>query len=428
MRHLRRHVWFYIFHGVVLLAVCFAYLFHFRPQDLDKTTVVSALVLILWSIYNSPILPKLAGQGVVSSYRIACIRHFNVFSKVSVVLLAGAILWGGVMLRELWSRWTYVDLVKRMTFDESLESVPLASVEDLAKAFNLYPHRREIVFVVARMSRLLAFDDETSNYNVFAKAFLSRVDRDKVVKVYSDKSRLASFEGSNDPIIFLTRLIVDADFNATSLREALGLLMKHRQGDELAQLHRLILEHELASLPPQPDPSEIEQLRSIRTQMRQLLDGVKGQTSTGTYMRLVTSHAFQEILDHYVSAHVQLADLSRPAGEVNTIVGLCARILTTRKQIANASEVPWLDGPGRLALYQFFKHRVGRESDITSKMLKFYGRVPGLVEALDTKIIAAEAYKDYRSLETWDKGTPLNGAFSGSGMNSKLTQWLKAGW
>jgi hypothetical protein len=416
-----RYALFYVFHGILFLSLCFAILFHFRPQDLDKSAILSTIVLIVWTIYNSPALPKVTGHGMVRAYRAAFVRRFGLSWKVWAVVLIVVGIWGGLMVRELWSRWTYVDLIKRMTFDESQESVPLATAEDLSAAFNLYPHRREVPFLLVRMSRLLAFDDQPTNFNLFVKAFLARIDQSAVLRRYSDQMALEQYEGALDPVVYLARLIVDADAaSPASVERALAILSNGRGSDEFARVNRLVLQHEMASPSSPPDRPAIERLKSTRGEMREAIADIKG--------RVTTSHVFQEMLDHYAQVHVQLADLSQPAAEASSIVGLYGRILTMRKHIANSADVPWLDGPGRLTLYHFFKHRTGRESEISRNVLRFYAQVPGLVEALDRQLVQAEAFKEYRTQETWDRGTPLNGAFSGSGMNAKLRQWLKTGW
>ena len=415
------HVLFYVFHGILLLALCFAVLFYFRPEDLDKTTILSTIILGVWTIYNSPKLPKVTGHRMLLAYREVFRRKFGMFWKIWAVVLVAIGVGGGLMVRELWSRWTYVDLIKRMAFDESKESVPRPTAEDLSAAFNLYPHRREVPFIVVRMSRLLAFDDQPTNFNVFVKAFLARIDESRVLGRYSDRLTLERYEGAIDPVVYLARLVVDADgASPASVQRGLAILANSRGTDEFARVNRLVLEHELASPSSPSDRSAIERLKTVRAEMREAITGTRGQVAT--------SHVFQEMLDHYAQAHVQLADLSQPAAEAAAIVGLYGRILTVRKHIANAADVPWLDGPGRLTLYHFFKHRTGRESEIGRTVVGFYAQVPGLVDALDRQLVQAEAFKEFRAVETWDRGTPLNGAFSGSGMNAKLKQWLKTGW
>ena len=252
------YVLFYVFHGILLLALCFAVLFHFRPEDLDKTTILSTIILGVWTIYNSPVLPKVTGHGMVLAYRRVFVRNFGMFWKIWAVVLVAIGVGGGLMVRELWSRWTYVDLIKRMAFDESKESVPRPTAEDLSAAFNLYPHRREVPFIVVRMSRLMAFDDQPTNFNVFVKEFLARIDESGVLGRYSDRLTLERYEGAIDPVVYLARLVVDADgASPASVQRGLAILANGRGTDEFARVNRLVLEHELVSASPPSDRAAI---------------------------------------------------------------------------------------------------------------------------------------------------------------------------
>jgi len=374
-----------------------AYLFYVQPEALDKTKWVSAVVLLAWSVYNSPLVPVVAGYGLLSAYRRRCVRAFGQFGIASAIVTAVVLASGGYAMRDLWARWSYVDLIKQLTHDEGLESVPLANAEDLATAFNLYPHRREVPFIVARMSRLLAFDDETSNYNLFAAAFLAKIRRAEVESRYARKAAFEKYEGAIDPILYLARTIVDAaGATPASLREAIELLKKRRPNDELAGLYLLVFEHELLDFETDAQQA-LDRRESVRKRIFDLLESIRRQTSTKAHIRLVTSHVFQEVLDHYAQVHIQLADARQPAPLLETIVGLYGRILTVRRQIATASEVPWLDGPGKFTIYHYFKHRVGRESEITRRVMQFHATVPGLKEALDRRIFSAEANRSFGS-------------------------------
>jgi len=330
-----------------------------------------------------------------------------------------------LMFRELWSRWTYVDLIKTTTLDKSRESFPFVTAEELAQAFNLFPHRREVPFILARMSRLLAFDDETTNYNTYIAKFLQKIAVDAVLLRYGDRKVLERYEGAIDPIVYLSRLMVDARrADHKALTEAIEMLRRYRKTDGLAEFTRLIHEHELYER-----EGNREKLRGIQQEIEQLLVGIRKQESPRAHIEHLTSHLFQELLDHYAQLQIETASAGSARGDsVRHTVLLYSRVLTLRKQIASASEVPWLDGPGRFTLYHYFKHRVGRESNITREVLKLFDSLPGLTEAMDEKIFNAEAFKEFRSLETWDKGTPLSSSFSGKGMNERLVQWLRSGW
>jgi hypothetical protein len=423
---LARYIYFYGIHLFFFLFASSAYLFFFKPEYLDVSNWVWALIIIMWSAYNSPLLPKVFGSELIVSYRESCVRRFGTFRNVSLIVSIPILLIGAVMFKELWSRWTYVELIKTITLDKSRESFPFATADELAEAFNLYPHRREVPFILARMSRLLAFDDETSNYNIYIARFYQKVNTKAVFARYRDRRVLERYDGAMDPIVYLSRMSVDArGADHQSLADAIGVLWKYRDADGLATFLRLIHEHEMYNR-----EGNHNKLQETRETIKKLLDGIRRQESAQTHIEDITSHLFQELLDHYAQLHIETtsAETIAPGDRIKRTVQVYSRILAVRKLIANASEVPWLDGPGKFTLYQYFKHRVGRESNITTEVFKLFDTLPGLAEAMDQKIFNAEAFKEFRSLETWERGTPLSSTFSGKGMNERVMQWLRSGW
>jgi hypothetical protein len=317
-----------------------------------------------------------------------------------------------------------------MTWDEGTEAIPFATATDLAEAYNLYPHRREVPFILGRMGRLLAFDDQTSNFNLFIAVFLKHLQRDRIIERYQNRRVLERYKGAIDPIIYLTRIIVEARENSrpASLANAICLLNQYRRDDELAEFYRLIYEHEqVESQKANPDQT-MDKLSRIRDRIKHYLDEISSQKSPRNHIRLVTSHVFQEILDHYAQLHVELATEKDKDHLLHVIPQLYARILTTRQQISNASDVPWLDGPTKFTIYHYFKHQVGRESDVTRQIMDFLEKVPGLTQVLKKRIADTEAFRHFRNLDTWDRGTPLDANYAGTGMHKKVVEWLKSGW
>ena len=102
-----------------------------------------------------------------------------------------------------------------------------------------------------------------------------------------------------------------------------------------------------------------------------------------------------------------------------------ARVLTMRQKIISETDVPWLSGPGKLTIYHVFKESVGRQTHVTRKISATLGAIPALRSVLKRRILDAEAFKAYRELEFWDRGTPLDKKFAGSGMHQALLSSLK---
>jgi hypothetical protein len=60
--------------------------------------------------------------------------------------------------------------------------------------------------------------------------------------------------------------------------------------------------------------------------------------------------------------------------------------------------------------------------------MRLFDKVPGLQNAMKKRIADAEAFKEFRNLDAWDRGTPLSANFAGTGMYKKIMEWLKSGW
>jgi hypothetical protein len=446
MPRLSHYLYFYVSHALFLFAACFAYLFHFRPEILDWSHWIAVFLVLLWGVYNSPLFAKVVGYTFLQSYRRLCLRCFTVFRAISLFVLIALLGIGGFMFNELLSRFRYVYMIKQMTLDKGTGELPFATASDLAAAFNLYPHRREVPFILARMGRLLSFDDHTSNYNQFVGAFWKGIDVTRITDKYKDKKRLERYEGAIDPIIYLARLKIEVNYESNarfnSFEDALTLLDKYRRGDMLAEIYRMVYEHELIG---NNDGSKCGDYLQLKNKITSFLNKVIAQESPKGHIRLVTSHVFQELLDHYAQLHIDLAiaeneqgvkrksiieckDANKVTETVLTVPQLYIRILTIRKQIANVSDVLWLEGPGKFTIYQYFKHQVGRETGTTRYIMGLLDKLPGLQESMKKRIFDVEAFKEFRNLESWDNGTPLSASFSGIGMHKTLIEWLKSGW
>ncbi|WP_143684463.1 hypothetical protein [Variovorax sp. KK3] len=312
---------------------------------------------------------------------------------------------------------------------EATEAVPFATAPDLARAYMLYPHRKEVPFILARMSRLLAFDDEITNFNIFVNAFIKNLDVELILTKYGDKSKLDDMVGSLDPVIFVTRAIVEGSPNENGFRRAIGILEHHRATDELAEFHKIIYEHELISI-VKPQDSRIK-LLALRSKIEELMKKSQDQISPRSHLKFVTHHIFQEVLDHYAQIEIEVAtptDADDAERVRRQVPRLYSRVLTVRQQIARASDVPWLEGPGKFSLYYYFQHHLGRESETSQTIVDFFSRIPGLQEDLNKRLFEAEAFRDYRTLKTWDVGTPLSAEYAGTAMHTKMLEWLKSGW
>jgi len=332
------------------------------------------------------------------------------------------------MFRELWNRWTYVEIVKRITLDESGESFPFPTAEELAQAYNLYPHRREIPFILGRMASILAFDDATSNYKFYYSNFREKIEIDKITERYKDKTILQRYQGAIDPIIYLARVIVDAGrADLASLKQAFNLLEKNRKNDSTAKIHQLIFSHEISEQDQTSDDVQQQHYVTLRNEINEFLNNLTKQNASKESVRLITQDVFQELLDHCAQLHVQITSTDNP-DRINGVTQLYARILSMRKLIASSTEVPWFEGPGKLTLFQYFKHEAGRQTNTTRSVMKLFDKLPGLKVELKQRIYDAEAFKDFRALEFWYRGTPLSVAFAGKGMHDKMSEWLKTGW
>src|SRR5581483_9078390 len=327
---------FYIAHGFALLAGCSIYLFLLQPHLLDWTAFVSGMAFLVWAIYTSPLSSKLIGHESLAWYRTYCLRHFDAFIKTYAFLTLSLILLGYPMLTELWHRWTYVETIKRLTLDKAEESFPFPDVDELAVAFNLYPHRREVRFILGRLASVLAFDDETTNYNLFLARFLAKVNKDAILNAYRARTASDNYEYSMDPVEYLARLIVNAGNRLAAYKEAVSLLDKYRSSDPLAQMDQLIFRHEILEeeLRLSSAPDQKQAFATLAQEIEQLIETIAHQTASKHYMELVTTNTFQELLDHYAQLQVEVYNTAS-AETIEKILVTYSRILTMRKLIAS---------------------------------------------------------------------------------------------
>jgi len=334
------------------------------------------------------------------------------------------------MFRDLFSRWSYVTSIKEMTMSEGNEAIPYATAPELAHAYQLYPHRREVPFILTRMSRLLAFDDEVENFNVFIRRFSQDIDIIDICERYKNKEDLDGYTGAIDPVVFLSRILIESAPSADTLTRAIQLLDKYRANDPTAALHKILYEHELLELDKVMTPIEKKvELLKLKGRIDTVLKATTQLTSPRDHLQIVTDHVFQEVLDHYAQIEIQTALNEDDYAIARVKVPkLYSRVLVVRQQIARASDVPWLSGPGKFSIYYFFQHYLGRESGVSRELMKMVSSVPGLDEALKTMLFNAEAFRDYRTMKTWDIGTPQSAEYAGTEMHRKLVGWLKFGW
>lgn len=331
------------------------------------------------------------------------------------------------MLRDLWNRWGYVESIKELSWDEHTGTAALPTPDDLAAAFNRYPQRREVPFIYIRASRLLAFDDNTKAFNQYAAAFLAKIDINNVVARYGRQSAAAPQAASIDPILFLARLEVEASrVGASSVETAIKLVRDYRGEDSLGKAFLIIYENELADRLPEANPDKLKRYEALFSRTEDLIDSLRN-TSANEHLQVVMSPVYQELLDVSAQLYARLAHKMH-IDALHEVPKRYVRILTLRKQVASTADAPWLESPGKLSIYQLFKHEAGRPSDITNEVIALHRAVPGLREALKVSILDADAFKAFKDLDTWDKGTPLSSNYAGSGMRDKLIEWLKRGW
>jgi hypothetical protein len=421
---------FYAVHAIGIFAAFISYFYLQHPELLDLAQWGGAVGVALWTLFNSPKFSHFLRFGAIESYRNRCLRSFKRFIAISAVLAILFTLTSCIMLRDLFSRWNYVASIKEMTLSEGNEAIPYATAGELANAYQIYPHRKEVPFILARMSRLLAFDDEVENFNIFVKKFVDNLNIEEICEQYKNRETLEKYVGSIDPVIYLSRIVIESSPNENGVRAAIRLLDTYRPDDEVAALHRILYEHELLEIDGSMAPLEKrKKLEALKLRIDTLLHAMTQHVSPRAHLQIVTDHVFQEVLDHYAQIEIQLATSDTEFESARlTVPRLYSRVLLMRQQIARVSEVPWLHGPGKFTIYYFFQHHLGRESGTSLKITKMIDAIPGLNDSLKTKLVDVEAFREYRVMKTWDIGTPLSAEYAGTAMHRKLVEWLKSGW
>src|SRR5262249_52878420 len=104
---------------------------------------------------------------------------------ITTAIVAAALIWTLVMFDSVYNRYVYMKSLNEALSSIGVDGMALPEPGQLARAFNAAPDRPEVPFILTRASRLLASDLLTPMFGAYNKAFLERVDRDAILKRFS---------------------------------------------------------------------------------------------------------------------------------------------------------------------------------------------------------------------------------------------------
>ena len=116
-----------------------------------------------------------------------------------------------------------------------------------------------------------------------------------------------------------------------------------------------------------PIPDKLKRYEALFSRTEDLIDSLRN-TSANEHLQVVMSPVYQELLDVSAQLYARLAHKMH-IDALHEVPKRYVRILTLRNRLQGTADAPWLESPGKLSIYQLFKHEAGRPSDITNEVI-----------------------------------------------------------
>ena len=402
-------------------------LFYFFPDELAGGAVLVTLISLGSVVFNSAVFRSIIRfDFVVGYWRLICDR-FSVF-LLAVAVSFALTIWGSVMIREFVKRLEYQNIVHDAVDIFQRDTPAIPDPKQLARAFELFPERAEVPFLLGYAARLLDFDDGSVNFARYSSNFIKHIDDAAIVARYAKRDNKGRGKQARiDPLIFVLLAKVDmlraldAADAAKELNNVMALLTMHRKESKVAQIHvkRFEIDRML-------EEKKLTELKAALKGLADLLDEKKWDAPD---LRVTSDHAYQEGLDYLASITIITGSLARERCDPDAIVRHYQKILILRERLVGKDELVWFRTPEKMALFQLYKYQLGRKYGNAETLhgLLILG-CEGLEAVFKSQIFDAQAFEQYRKLETWYFGTPVSPSFRGAGLKTKIAQMLREGW
>lgn len=422
---------------IVPLSICL-YVYHVNPGWIFEGTTIAVVLSFAISLYSG-VVQRFAGFEFLKSYILFWHRFGRWAAVVQILAALGCVIWMVAIFGNFVDRFRYVRIVEQSLSQNDLGTLVVPQPEDLARAFSLFPGRREVPFLIARASRTLAFTDDYRFFAAFMRKFVAALDMHRVRR-FLRETDAATAAGVR---IFLANTHVQASYDHKGLGRAIHLLdsVAKPTGQEQLVLSILTSERDFGVLNGELLAGTFDRerraplLRQMRGKADSLAAFLRGGEARpdGDVYDYATSHAYQQALDSLAQLNFALVagttDGKEKARRIDAAITAYIRVLTLRNRLVSKGSVLWFSAPGTLTVHHYFQQRSGTGNRTSETWMKILARIdPGIGPELDRRLLNASGFAKFRSVDFWELGTPLADDFRGTKSKDLMQSWLKEDW
>jgi hypothetical protein len=391
--------------------------FYFPQRIVDGTYVLFALSATSAIFTRSGLAGRLS-LGTAGSYIFHIYENLLSYTLIMTVCGLLALAWGAAMFTTIYDRFIYVKALQNSLEKAPFDLVSLPDPAMLADAFQRFPRRREVPFLLVRSSRLFISANREDLFRDFQRRFIGDIKLDQFLQ----KECTAPPTGKSDAIIFLAMTNVEAYANRANsrqstiqhIRTSIGWLDTCRPARLDSQVYSLKLKDDLNELLP---PSEAFDIDAEIAKF----DRLTGKASPPELLAFYESHSCQEYYDFLASRKLSsLAAETRQATGTSSfeeILDYYKRVLMLRQAVLRSGEVQWISVPQKLILFHFFMSFSGSDTKMTQKIVEPILKIPEIFNVLK-KLVESKAFEEFRVIRGWYAGTPLDQSLNGAALVS----------
>lgn len=435
-----RQLWriFILFNTIALpVWICIFYYYIF-PHKIFDGTLVAAFYSFLIFAYG------IVGGGLLGFSFVE--KFFQIFKKKSSVLpfvfgifaIIG-VFWMAIIFQSFFDRIRYVETIKDSIQTSELGAPKVPNPKDLALAFNVFPKRKEVPFLISRASRTLAFTDNAEFFSSYMKKFVAALNYDDI------KNRMLKDDASSKAQVhsFVALSIVQSNPGDTGYKAALSYLEKYGTANPIEDIHKIIIQFSKEFDPifysifeDRYDREKLfvkkKLLNELEKELNLILDAAS-KNLDGSIFSLASSHIFQQAID--TSAQIAILNFLIDDSHLNKddlrrdVLNKYRRILTLRERLVETNTAIWYTGPSTMTVFLYFDQLSGRKSSIAEAWVNIVDKIDSdLLKDINQEIVEVSAFEKYKDLDFWRLGTPLASKFRGSNAKTLIEEWIKHGW
>lgn len=445
-------LWFIgISHLILVLLFTITLIFYLFPERLVDGTYISLVITIATFVASKSTSLRLVLFEFFPKAVLHIIRHLRYYFIWSLNLSLFCSLWVFYMYKPFIERFQYIYIIKDATKVSNLDMIILPDPGQLAKAFFLFPNRREAAFLLTRASRIFHYGNNEIQFARYQEEFINEIRRlgeDNLIERIINA--LKSGENGLNGLHFYARVNT----------EAYGIPRDETQNSintSIEEVNKSILW--LSSAPSVKLSSGIIvddfEAKIIKTTLDYLISDLKKESMSSVWKKteklkqeletlnhealanIYQSHAFFEFLDlrsfliiegikngeSYASDDILLKEIFENY----------KKILMLRSALAHSGQIQWIVSPTKLTLFHLFMLQGGSFTTVSKKQQGLLGLDPvnpinkATNEALEV-FLSTKFSQSFKEPNTWYISTPLDPNLNGVQLITKINEWLKTGW